>query len=1131
MYSQSYSNLRKQTIVLSDSVRLDTLSIVPGSEIIRNLQQHIVADSLYHINFSNSKIYTKSKILKKQSVEITYRVFPFNFSQPYPKIPTQINDTLPRPYINFYKTPNSSTGSEAAESKLQINGNISRGISTGNSQNMVVNSNLNLQLSGEIAPGLFIEAALSDKSIPIQPDGYTQQIQEFDQVYIRIFDSIKSLQMGDVEINASNSHFLKFNRRILGGNFTHQKIPISKSVSAKSQVSAAVSKGNFNRIEYLGTEGVQGPYPLKGANNETYIIILAGTENVYLDGVLLERGENSDYVMNYNTAELTFTTKHFITKDSRIIAEFEYSDKNYNRFLFYTQNEIRHKKGSFAIQYFAEGDAKNQPINQLLTDEHKNILADAGNDPLKAIVPNYDSVAYDNNLVLYKMMDTLSNGILYDSILVFSIHPDSAFYQAGFALVGENKGNYLRDISLANGKVYKWVAPVNSLPQGNYEPVQLLIAPQKQQMVVAKSTYTFSDQTHALIELAYSEKNENTFADKNTTSTKGFAIKNFIEHKIPLQQNNIVLNFAYEMAQKNFSTVERYRNAEFNRDWNISSPILSDEHLLSATAALKKKNTTQFSLVSEHLNYGLNYKGYKNTANTHFTIYNFTLSGKASLLNSKTSQINTQFYRHIFKLTRPVWKLKLGLQHDFENNIQKNILNDSIILPSKKYSLSEAFISNADNAKNTYSLAYKNRIDFLPFQNKLKATTETNDVVFATQIGSGNIQRLKATAIWRELKVKNADLVPTVKNEQNLLARIDHQLKLNKNALTFFTFYEIGTGLETRKEYSYIEVAPGQGIYVWVDYNNNDIPELNEFEISPFPEEANYLKIYTPTNNYIKVYALKLNETIKLDPTKIWRNEKGLKKIISLFSNTLTFRAQQKHTQNDVLARINPLPGYVNDTAQMNRNVSFRNTLSFNRVHPKFGADYSYRSQNQKNLQANGFDVSKSKAHQLKIRWNITSEILLANQSDLGWREYNSEFFSEKDYSIASIENKINLQWQPTPKFRASVIYQIKNKTNELGNEIALLQEAGPEIKINAPKQGMISAKIALIINDYNGDTTSPVAYTMLEGYQPGENYRWSLSFSRNVNEFLRVNLSYNGRKPADSSTIHTGQFSVSAYF
>jgi len=73
-----------------------------------------------------------------------------------------------------------------------------------------------------------------------------------------------------------------------------------------------------------------------------------------------------------------------------------------------------------------------------------------------------------------------------------------------------------------------------------------------------------------------------------------------------------------------------------------------------------------------------------------------------------------------------------------------------------------------------------------------------------------------------------------------------------KGVISTSTFYEIGSGLELKKRIFFLEVAAGQGVYMWTDYNNNGIKELNEFDIATFKDQAKYIKIYTPTNTYIK---------------------------------------------------------------------------------------------------------------------------------------------------------------------------------------------------------------------------------------------------------------------------------------
>ncbi len=72
------------------------------------------------------------------------------------------------------------------------------------------------------------------------------------------------------------------------------------------------------RVNFVGQDGNQGPYRLSGKNNELYVIIISGSEKVYIDGVLLERGEQNDYVINDNTGEISFTSNRLITANTRI---------------------------------------------------------------------------------------------------------------------------------------------------------------------------------------------------------------------------------------------------------------------------------------------------------------------------------------------------------------------------------------------------------------------------------------------------------------------------------------------------------------------------------------------------------------------------------------------------------------------------------------------------------------------------------------------------------------------------------------------------------------------------------------------------------------------------------------------
>lgn len=82
-----------------------------------------------------------------------------------------------------------------------------------------------------------------------------------------------------------------------------------------------------------------------------------------------------------------------------------------------------------------------------------------------------------------------------------------------------------------------------------------------------------------------------------------------------------------------------------------------------------------------------------------------------------------------------------------------------------------------------------------------------------------------------------------------------------------------------------MKVVAGQGQYVWRDYNKDSIEQLNEFELAIFADEKLYVRIFTPTSQYVKAKYSVYNQAISINP-KVLLNQsdlKGFKKIISLF--------------------------------------------------------------------------------------------------------------------------------------------------------------------------------------------------------------------------------------------------------
>ena len=233
--------------------------------------------------------------------------------------------------------------------------------------------------------------------------------------------------------------------------------------------------------------GVQGPYQLTGLNGEKFIIVIAGTEKVYLDGVEMKRGENNDYTIEYANATVTFTPKKLITNASRISVDFEYTDRRYSRNFLGSgiSANLFNDKLKIGVQYLQEGDDQNAPIDIVLSENDKRIISEAGDDPFSAFKSGVSLAEQDSLGVrkgVYQAVDTLINNETF-TYYIYNPGDSLAIYNVSFSYIAAGAGDYVRE---ALGQ-FRFAG----IGQGSYMPVILLPIPQLKQIGNITASFIF----------------------------------------------------------------------------------------------------------------------------------------------------------------------------------------------------------------------------------------------------------------------------------------------------------------------------------------------------------------------------------------------------------------------------------------------------------------------------------------------------------------------------------------------------------------------------------------------------------------------------------------------------------------
>lgn len=1124
------SNLRCKSIPgNSRFFKLDSLPIEPSSVYL--------LDKDIHFDFDETDNTLTLPTTDSVELEVCYRVISSVFTTPMTGRPIAAYEYAGSSIIKRESQGQTLQRQQLFSSAgLNKSGTISRGVSFGNRQSLFVNSSLNLQMQGRLSDNLSIQAVITDQNIPYQPEGNTQQLRDFDNVFVKIYNDRFGLTAGDVVLKNpfTESYFLKYYKNVQGLSLT-VKDSVGKWQSF-SQVNASVAKGKFASIAVDPIEGVQGPYRLRGAEGERFIIVLANSEKVYLDGQLLNRGFDNDYVIDYNLGEVTFNANVVITQFSRIRIDFEYAEQNYGRSNLSFNQLLATDRTKFYFSIYRE---KDNPSNTLGFDLDTLELASlqlAGDDAQAAVIGGIDSVDFDENRILYARKQVTIENITY-TVYEASQNRDSARFSLSFTELGLGLGNYVLVQSTANGRIYQWVPPINGQPQGVYEPVIRLTTPNQRLMTTFGLGQKLGKYDSIYQELAISNHDRNLFSSLDDSDNVGFAWKagwRSKQRKLPIMKKyQAIIGADLELNGQDFRPIDRFRYIEFDRDWNYLSPYDSsaqEEIMISSNIKLEKDKYNRIDHQFYYRKRGIVLEGTRQKLKINQRWGKLYMRSDHLLMFNE--QINTNAkWQQSFSEIGLLWnKWNPGYRFRLDENEVSN--NDGETIGSAMHFREHSvFLKAGDSTSLQMQVDYRYRDDQIPIQGVMQDFTHSDQASFSLSTRKRARNKVIMTVNYRQVENRLDPQLPTERNVQGRLQATNQFF--NRHLLSRLT-YSTTSSRELRREFVFVPVTTGEGTHTWRDDNGDGVQDLNEFYEAINPDERLYIKLFVPTDEYQEAFNTLYTHTIDAYTPRRWRDSTGLKRMLSRVSFNINFNVNQKVTDSDLAKRLNPFFTDLSSEVLVATNARRRYSLFYNRSAPGLGMDLIYLENDGKQLLSNGFEIRQKRDWTSNLRLNIARIYVFNVKLLTGTLGNSSDFLESRNFDLNVREVNPGVTWQPSRSFRLNANYLRRERTNQL-LEVSEEQSTVDQYQLNLTwtkvGKGALNAKMSWVDIDFTGEENSYLGYVLLDALRPGTNITANVNWQQALPNGLQLTLQYFGRKSENVDFVHTGSMQLTAFF
>jgi len=1061
-----------------------------------------------------------------------YRFLPFNFPSRFSRrdlilLPeTRAHDTLrvAQPRLRFSVDDIFGPG-------LQKSGSIVRGITVGSNRDFSVNSGLRLQLSGKLLSDVDIAASLTDENTPIQPEGTTQTLQEFDKVVVEVQGPGFNSVLGDFDLALSGTEFGRLDRKLQGAKGTVMYgSPMS---NGQLTLSAAAPRGRFASKQLQGIEGVQGPYLLSGLNGERRIIVVAGTEKVFVNGELMARGETKDYTIDYSVGEVTFTSRRLITDASRIVVDFEYSDRQYTRSFFGTQSTVSlfSERMKVGFSFLREADDKDETIDLVLNDSTKQVLSTAGDDAQLAFISGVTKI--DSN-GFYIQIDTTISG---EPIRFYRYLPGPmAEYVVVFTFVGAGKGEYVRQ----QGGGFLW----KGTGQGEYLPVRRLATPQSNHLLDYLLEATPTKDLLIKAEFAQSDFDANLFSplDEDDNHGHAFTVSSAYFPKDVSLGGVRVGSFEFRLKERfiqaNFVPIDRINLIEFGRYWGVDSVSKGSEETLEGSLRYSPIPFVNVTAGAGKFRKGDAVRSSRSDA--AFSLSSPTLPGISYTLERIESEnaspgVTGSWTRqrgsadHRFGRVTPTFRMELE-----ERNLIGSV-NNSLIPGSFRFDVFAPGVKLTDlGPVELFSEFEWRRDDKLDTASSLIAR-EANSF---TQSYHGLMGGLPDFSTSIDLTLRNKDVSPTFAG----MGEIDVKTVLIRNSTRYSPlnrgldtdlFYEVATERSSRPQRVFVRVAPGSGNYLYLgDINGNGIADEAEFELARYDGE--FTATTTSTEALFPIIDLKTSARLRVTPRLFLPADGNFMRDLSSALSTETYiRVDEKSREPD-LSQIYLLhfSRFLNDSTTISGSNLFTQDINIFEQRTDFSMRWRFSQRKSLTGYSGGLEHGYVREQSVRIRAQLVKEV--SQQVDLVRRTDTStnRQIPGRTHNILANTIFCDFSYRPEQRIEIGLRIEVTGSTDRNPESPADADINAQAIRGIYSLQGLGQIRGELTREEVIASSSMvSLPFELTGGRVLGRTWLWKGAADYRMAQFVQATLSYDGRSEAGRPVVHTGRAEVRAFF